>query len=484
MKRGTLPLLVLGTLALPACSGEKPGGDAHPAASGTSAAPLSSSAASPGGAVSAGGPAAAASALALPPIGAPPACKISGQKVWGTGANKVTGLTDVDLPDGGVAIGLALGNDPHVLVIGKGGVGKLTRVVARAGTDLAKKIAPADGVRSVMRVTPVKADATHVEAFVDYHDDYKDKRRHVACGPADGDAAWINFDGVPLLDRAEQPTGEERAKLFKSSDPDGDTGYHELRDCRTFSDPSKNETWIVGSELRATDNNGTVEWKSSLVIDRGPKVHEVHLHELDLKGAPPHLINFEVPMLHPLHDGSYVLTARYADSMLAAILGANKTLSGPVVKYPGYPARADVAEDGNDTVIATSMQKGNKEVALRALRISGAKPVLPRALVPIVTDDDNKDSESEPDFLRDEKGQRWMSYIEGERGNGHLEIVPINADFQATGRPFSITEEDDRASDATIVEVAGVGLMVVFLRPKGTTMEVVTEQLSCEVVAK
>lgn len=223
MKRFTAPFLVLGTLALSSCSGEKPGGDAHPAASGTSAEPLSSSAA-PSGAVSAGGPSAVASAAAAPPIGAPPACKISGQKVWGQGANKVTGLTDVDLPDGRVAIGLALGNEPHVLVIGKGGVGKLTRVVPKEGTDLAKKIAPADGARSVMRVTPVKVDGTHVEAFVDYHDDYKDKRRHVACGPADGDAAWINFDGVPLLDRAEQPTGAERARLFKSSDADGDTG--------------------------------------------------------------------------------------------------------------------------------------------------------------------------------------------------------------------------------------------------------------------
>lgn len=483
MKRSTAPFLVLGTLALSSCSGEKPGGDAHPAASGTSPAALSSSAAAPSGAASAGGAAVVASAA--PPIGAPPACKISGQKVWGQGANKVTGLTDVDLPDGRVAIGLALGNEPHVLVIGKGSVGKLTRVVPKAGTDLAKKIAPADGTRSVMRVTPVKVDGTHVEAFVDYHDDYKDKRRHVACGPADGDAAWINFDGVPLLDRAEQPTGAERARLFKSSDADGDTGYHELRDCRTFADPAKNETWIVGSELRATDKaDGTVEWKSSLVIDRGPKVHEVHLHELDLKGAPPHLINFEVPMLHPLHDGSYVLTARYADSMLAAILGADKTLSGAVVKYPGYPARADVAEDGNDTIIATSIQKGNKGFALRALRISGAKAALPKALVPIVTDDDNKESESDPDFLRDAKGQRWMSYVQRASGNGHLEIVPINADFQATGRPFSITEEDDKASDATIIEVGGGGLMVVFLRPKGNTIEVVTEELACEVVAK
>ena len=480
MNRSTTPLFVLGALVLSSCTGEKPGEGARPAASGSaaSAAPRASGASS--AAVEA-----VASAAPAPPIGAPPACKITNQKAWGSGANKVTGLTDVDLPGGRVAVGLAIGNDPHVLVLDKGGVGKLTRVIAKEGTDLAKKIPPADGVRSVMRVTPVKVDGAHVEAFVDYHDDYKDKRRHVACGPADGDAAWINFDGVPLLDRAEQPTGAEREKLFKSSDPDGDTGYHELRDCRTFSNPEKNETWIVGSELRAIAKaDGTADWKSSLVIDRGPKTHEVHLHELDLKGTPPHLINFEVPMLHPLHDGSYVLSARYADAMLAAILSPAKTLVGAVMKYPGYPARADVAEDGNDTILATSVQKGNKEVMLRALRISGTRPVLGKSLVPIVTDDDGKDSESEPDFLRDSKGQRWMSYIEGERGNGHLEIVPINADFQATGRPFSITVEEDRASDATIVEVEGAGMMVVFLRPKGNTVELVTEQLSCEVVAK
>jgi hypothetical protein len=476
MARHRTFLLATGALALAGCPKDNPPDPARPATSAATAttAAVSGAAAAPG----------ASAGVAAPPS-RPPACKISSEKVWGSGANKLTGLTAIDLADGRVAIGLALGNDPHVLVVGRSGDGKLVRITPKPGTDLAKTIKSADGTRSVLRVTPTKVDSDHVNAFVDYRDEYKDKRRHVACGPADGDAAWISFDGTPLLDRKDPPTGDERVALFKSKDSDGDAGYHELRDCRTFSDLKKNETWIIGSELRAVDKpDATTEWKTSLVIDRGPSTHEVHLHELDLKGTPPHIINFEVPMLQKLHGGSYVLTARYGGSLLGAILNEDKTLHGGMVSWGGFPTRPDVATDGDDTIIATSISKGNSEFSLRALRISAAKPELPKALSPIVTDEDNKDSESEPDFTRDSKGRRWVSYIDGERGNGHLEIVPVDANFHFTGLPFEITKEDDRASEARLVEMSDGTILVAFLRETGPKVELVTEDLDCEIIVK
>ena len=294
---------------------------------------------------------------------------------------------------------------------------------------------------------------------------------------------WIVFDDVPLLDRAPAPTGAERAALFAKKSPDSDEGYHELRDCRSFADLSSGQTWIVGSELRATEHAGSTTWKASLVIDKGPKSHEVHLHELDLDGDPPKVTDFQVPMLARLHGGSWVLTARYGSSMLAALLNADKTLDGSVVKYPGFATRADVADDGEDTVLTTSIAKG-KDFLLRAIRLSAKKPELPKALTAIVTDDDDKDSEAEPDFTRDSKGRRWVSYVEGERGRGTLEIVPVDAAFHAVGKSFEVTKEGEHASEARMVELKNGNILVTFLREKELDVELVTEELHCELTAK
>jgi hypothetical protein len=77
-----------------------------------------------------------------------------------------------------------------------------------------------------------------------------------------------------------------------------------------------------------------------------------------------------------------------------------------------------------------------------------------------------------------------MSYVEGERGNGHLEIVPINAQFQALGRPFEITQEEERASEARTVALADGSILVAYLRDKDKATELVTLDLSCDIVPK
>lgn len=455
-------------------------------------------------ALASGAPATSASVAAVP-IGAAPACKVVGQKVWTSGVNKLTGLTDVALPDGRVAVGLAVGLEPRVLVVGRNGEGSLMRVGMKPGTKLATPPKADEGVRFLLRVTPVKIEEKAAFAFADYRDEYKDKkRRRVACGPADSDDAWISFDDTSLLDRDPTPVGADRAALMKSKEEGGDEGYHELRDCRTFSDIKKNETWVVGSELRAIDKGGasgasadagasdggatdSTAWKASLVVDKGVKSHEIHLHENELKGAPPKIMNFEVPVSQRAADGTYVLAARHGGSLVVALLNGDKTMR-TMRTYPGYPSLPDITEDGDSIVVATAMLQENKKYAMKALRLSTNHPELPKALVPIETDDDGLESESDPDFTRDSKGQRWMSYVDGERGNGHLEIVPVGEDFRATGKPFEITTEEERASEARLVALGDGVILVAYLRekadPKDKTIELVTEDLVCEVVKK
>jgi hypothetical protein len=463
--------LFLLALSAAGCTDESPttpadGGAASPAKVGSAAAVTASAA--PG-----------APALAIGPA---PACTITAQKVWGTGANKTTGLTSRPLPDGRVAVGFAFGLVPHVLVIGKGGDGKLYKIAAKEGTPLAKVPKLPVGERRLMRVTPVKVDADKAQAFVDYRDEYK-RRQRVACGPAEGGDDWASFDGVPLLDQDPQPVGDALAVLFKSKDPDDDEeGYRELTDCRTFADLRTNKKWVVGSELHATqERDGTTVWRASLVIDRGPANKHLHLHELDLTGSPPRITNFEMPMLHELHAGGYVLTARYGGTLIAAMLSEDKSLLGAVELYAGFPTRPNVASDGDDTIISTSMVKGKGEYLLEALRLSGTKPELPRKLTQIVTDDDNIDSEMDPDFTRDGKGRRWVSYVEGLKGAGHLEIVPVDSDFKAVGKPFEITQDEDKTSAGEVTETTGGSMLAVFLRDAGNGLELVTEDLTCDV---
>jgi hypothetical protein len=341
-------------------------------------------------------------AAAVKPPEGPPACTVGTRKVWGTGANKLTGLAVAELGDGRYGVGLSLGYEPHVLVIESKGEGKLVKVTAGKGTALAKPPKADEGTRKIMRVTPVKYEADKAQAFVDYHDEYKDKRRRVACGPADTDDAWHHFDGVPWLDRADKPTGEERKKLLKGHDYDRghaeedkpaagseaeeEKGYHELRDCRTFSDGS-GKAWIVGSELEADEKaDGALEWKSTLIVDTGHKDKDVHLGEIALKGDPPTLAAFEVPISHAFEDGSLLLATRFGSTLRAGILGGKtKRLQGKLVSYAGFPTIPYAAEDDKDLVMVLSVAKEKGNFALRALRISGEKHELPKKLLTIET---------------------------------------------------------------------------------------------------
>lgn len=492
-------------MCLAACTNDAPKAD--PSAAGASAKPTTSaapSAASSAGAVTNAAPAPSA-AVIKPPEG-PPACTVSAKKTWASGANKVTGLATTELPGGRVAVGLAVGDQPHVLVVGPGGEGKLHKVAVKGGTALSKPVKAEEGTRTVLRVTPVKVEESRAHAFVDYRDEYKDKRRRVACGPAEGDDAWINFNDVPYLDRDPKPTGKERADLFKKHEheageekhEEGDEGYHELRDCRSFADVKTGEAWIVGSVLRGVEKaEGAIEWSASLVVDTGPKKHEIHLHEMVLKGDPPPVKGFEVPISRALGDG-YLLAARFGSSLRVGLLNRDRTLRGKLVTYSGFPTIPHAATDDKDTVLVTAISKEKGLFALRGLRVGSEKPSLPKALTVIDTHASDKGhdhahghdhehdhvdhSETDPDFVRDSKGQRWLAYIEGERGKGQLQVVPVDEGLQAMGKPFLVSASADLASEARLLPLEGGALLVVSLREGEKGLDVVTEELRCEVM--
>lgn len=415
-----------------------------------------------------------------------PVCTVKAQKGWGKGINTETGLTATELGDGRVAIGFASGLTPSVLVVGHGGAGRVVKITPNAGTDLANAPKANEGQRHLMRVTPVNVDGDKVDAFADYHDDYRSKRRRVACGPASGDDPWIVFDNVPWFDRKDPPTGDERKKLFaKKNEQGADAGYHELRDCRTFSDKKKGETWVVGSVLRGLENGTDITWKHSLVVDRGSKIHELHEHDIDAKdeaNAKSH--KFEVPMSAPLAQGGFVMTSRFGDTLYAGLLNDDKTLKGGIHTYAGFATLPDIARDGNDTILSTAIAKGNGDFSMETMRLKETAPELPKALAKIQLVPDDRDSETDPDFTRDGKGRRWLSYVDGARGKGKLFIVPVDAALRATGVAYEITQNGEVASEAKLVPVGDHDMLVVFIResPGDKTFELVTEDLECEVV--
>lgn len=500
--RRVAPLLPL--VLLSACDRGAPT-DIKPTPSVSAAAAAPSASAAP--AVSS-----AAAATIKPPEG-PPACKAGEKKVWGTGANKLTGLSVVDLGEGRHGVGIAMGYDPYVLVLEKTGEGRLVKVSLSKGSHLAKPPKAEEGTRKVMRVTPSKVDGEKVYAFVDYHDEYKDKRRRVACGPADTSDAWNHFDGSPWLDRAEKPTGEERAKLLKGHDYDRghaeedtkakvdeaeeEKGYHELRDCRTFSDGS-GKAWIVGSELEADEKEGgALEWKSTLIVDTGHKENEIHLHDIVLKGDPPALASFEVPISHAFEDGSLLLATRFSSTLRVGILGKNKRLKSKLASYPGFPTIPHASEDGDDLVIVTSVAKDKGQFALRALRVP-KNHELPKKLAAIDTHvgdaghdhghghdgeaDHHDHSETDPTFVRDTQGRRWLAFIEGKRGSGDLEIMPVDEKFQAIGKRFSVLDDKSLASEVRLLPLPDGKILVVSLREGAGGTELVSEELSCDIV--
>ena len=479
MRKAPLWCAALGAVLVGCPNNDQPAPEAS-APKPASSAPAASAAAAHAAASATAAPGTTGVALTPEPAEQKPLCETIAQKSWGTGANRVTGLSTKRLIDQRIAVGLAIGNTPHVLVVSSSGEGHLLKVPAGEGSPLAEPIPAAEGSRTILRVTPYKVEGGAAKAYVDYKDEYKDKRKRIACGPSDGDGAWIAFEGVPLLDRDPKPAGEERDALFKKAEG-ADDGYHELRDCRTFIDIKKNETYVVGSELRAFDaGEGKTDYKASLVLVTAPKKHEAHLRDIALKGDPPADVQFEMPTTHGVKEGSYLLAGRFGGSLVAAFLNADKTPQSKFGTYPGYPTRPEASRDDEGMTMMVGAFSAGKDFELRGVRI-GPKNELPKAMVTIDTGDADAKTATDPMFLRDGQNRRWLAYVAGQRGKGQLKLVGIDESFKVVGKPHPVTREAEGASEPRLVPLDDGRIFIVYIRESaGAPGELVSAILKCE----
>ncbi len=421
---------------------------------------------------------AAASAVAAPEE--PPICQRSGEKVWGSGANKLTGLTTKGF-DGHVAVGFAFGNDPRVLVVAKDG--STTMMKVKQG-EKAKKPDPKEGIRFLMRVSPSDISGSEARAFIDYRDEFKkDKRRHVWCGPADSDEKFLEYDGSSWLDMDPKPTGEDKKKLFSWKKLGG---YVELRDCRTFVSRSDKEVWALGSVLRGTEKpDGTNEWKMVFLVDFGKSDNEIVLHEAALKGDPPKATAYEIPISRRIKDKGWLIASRFGGSLLVGLLDKDRKLEGKFKSYGGFPTMPDIATTDEDNLVLTTGLGTGKDRTLKSLTISKDTPELPAKYTSINLEatgsNDDEASFSAPELTHDKKGRRWLVYAEGPREKAHLRITPLGIDMQPMGRSFAVTSGEVYGSEARLMALPEGKLVIVYIREKEGKTELVSEHLTCEV---
>jgi hypothetical protein len=491
MKNSALPILAAALLT--ACSSSEPSGGASKPSDGTPIKPVSTEAAAtppqtiatnvPGAVATGAQPAApttAAATAAAPVVDpGPPVCSRAREKVWGSGANKLTGLTTKRV-DGKTAIGFAVGVEPRVLLIEKTGAAKVYKVEVGAGAEPPKG---KDGYRSLMRVSPTSIKGDTARAFIDYRDDFKDKRRRVSCGPADAAQAFLEFNGMSYLDINPKPTGEEKKKVF-SWKKEG--GYVELRDCRTFITRDTDEVWALGSVLRGVEKpDGTNEWKMVFLIDFGAGDNEIVLHETALKDDPPKLLTYEIPTSRRVKDKGQVVATRFGGALMVGVLDQQRKLKGSFKTYRGYPTMPDIGSTEDELLLMTGIGAG-AERSLKALRIPKDTLDLPTGYVsvplePMEAGEGAEKSFTSPELTVDKRGQRWLAYVEGPKGKGHIRVAPLTEGLKPAGRSFSVTEGEVFASEGRLVSLDDGRLLIAYLRETAGNVELVTEQLSCEV---
>lgn len=188
-----LPLVALGALA---CNKLKPTGGETSA----SAVPVASATPAP------------AASEDLRPQDPGATCTAGERKVLAKWANRRTGITPVQMGDK-LALGVAVGNKPRVVVLDKQGKGEVVNVALADGSELANDIPKKEGKRDMQRVTPFKAADGKITAYADYRDKWESKRRRIACELVANKQVVLAFDGKPLLDpEAKKDEKKEPAK--------------------------------------------------------------------------------------------------------------------------------------------------------------------------------------------------------------------------------------------------------------------------------
>lgn len=456
-------------------------------------------------------PAASASAPAatLPPTDRAPkpgeVCTQLERKVWGKWANRRTGITASKV-EGRLAVGFALGNAPHVVVFDGAGSGRLLRPKPPAGSALDADLRAPDR-RDLQRVTPAQGADGRVTAYADFRDKHRDGRRRIACGPVESNRPLLVFDGKPLLEREEdEPAPKPEARRTETPDagrrrldpkviggllrargaalPDAGAPrrperrleskktLREVRDCRTFVDPD-GAVWAVGSELVGKEQGeGDVKWSMRFFAAPDSGRGYVTLHSVALPKQPKTLHTFESPVAGPVGDG-HVVFARYQGSLMGWALGAGFRPRGSLRVYRGgYPTMPHFFGD----LMVTSLKIADDRYALRWAPLDES---LPKALSRLELDAVAA-SLAEPTLARS-GDQRWLSFQAGERREGRLTLVPVDARFQAVGRPHAVTPEGVTVYESHVFGLGGGKLLAVYLQNGDPGAELVSEVLSCQV---
>src|SRR5205085_646966 len=135
-------------------------------------------------------------------------------------------------------------------------------------------------------------------------------------------------------------------------------------------------------------------------------------------------------------------------------------------------------------ILVTGIGVG-KDRGLKSLTISKNNPELPADYQSIKLEpsgsSEGEASFSAPELTIDDKGRRWLVFIEGPASKGHLRMVPLGIDLQPNGRTFSVTDGEVYASEARLIALPGGKLVVAYIRDKEGKTELVTEHLDCEV---
>jgi hypothetical protein len=425
------------------------------------------------------------------PPGAAPLCVAKNHKSWGTNINTLTGLTTKKLVDGRVAVGLAIGYRPHVLIVDKNGEGKLVRVPVAKDGILATVPKSDEGMRKLWRVTPSEVKGEKAAAFADFQDIYKNGKRVVVCGPADSKEPWLSFEGMPLID-----SDPEKKDTFnpKGTKPDlskfligmRNNIRNEIRDCRSFSNLRSGKTWVISSVLSQFPHpNQTPTYEVSLqVIGQQNRTQPTVLHKREYDPSKSKKISiptYAVPVSAHLMDGHFVFATRFGGSLLTTMVDENfSKLIGRPRSYLGWPTIGHFTRDKNNVMLSAGFGTAKGKLSLRAMIISHQAQELPAKMTDIVLTEDKTGSEHSPEFLLDRSGQWWLSYTEGERPNAKLYIVPINKSFQTQGHPHRVTGEQEHAEESRLVTLRGGGFLAVYIRKEvGKPTELITETLDC-----
>lgn len=506
--RGTSALAC--AVALGACSKKS-----KPAGAGAGATPSAAAAA------------AAASASAAP--GAQPVCTVAGRTVWGKWANQRTGITATRLPDGRIALGVAFGDDPAVVVFDRNGKGEVHRISVPKAVPLGTDIPKAQGRRDLQRVTPAIESDGDIIAYADYRDRWNSGRRRIACGEADEKAQLFEFDGTPVLDalkkeHAAKPsvpptaqTGVAHAGVPPSAAPGivarprlalpgmrlkpvtkpaapaiklppalptlakpAAKPRTEIRDCRSFVDPGGKDVWAAASELHGEDqSDGSTKWSMRLLVLTHPGATPLVIYTVALPAEPKKLETFEATVGAHRPSGGDVLFARYNGGLLGWTLDSGRhRQSGPRHWGGGYPSPPRLLADGNDLVVVTALKHGADSYLPRFARIGASG--LPAALSP-VTIAGHADDGSEPVLAR-VGDQRWLAFHTGKRREAALDVVPVDDKLASTGRPFAVTADGETAYESYLADLDGGRLLVVYIQG-GASPQLVSETLTCNVAS-